>query len=177
MATKKIITRRNPPKVKLALKKRRIFTRNYSSWLSTARIVIFVTIFAIVGGTALYLTRATSEPALDAYIDAPFADPHISEPPSVIAFDTSARTAAVSQDTASENADFININKLRDNKGKSPYVRSACLTGIARAYAKAYATYKLRFQNTDLRNQIKTNCSQNVDAVAANMMAQDTEGH
>ncbi len=135
---------------------------------------------------------AATEPALDAYIDTPLSEPQLTtdatneaaieptlatESSSGTSFTANAAVTTITHDPVSEDADYNHINGLRKANGKAGYIRSACLTGIAQAWAKAYAAYGVRVHNVHLRDQVRANCTTAVDALAENMMAQDTECH
>ncbi len=138
------------------------------------------------------ISLAATEPGIDGYVDPQLADATSAATTTTEAaieptlptdstsdslFTANAAVSTITHDAVSEDADYNHINQLRNNNGKADYIRSACLTGIAQAWAKAYAAYGVRVHNIHLRDQIKADCTTQVDAVAENMMAQDTECH
>ncbi len=133
-------------------------------------------------------TLAASEPSIDTFVENPSTvstttdtsqpalDPDLSTD-TTSSFTANATVSTITHDPVSEDADYNHINGLRSAHGKTAYIRSACLTGIAQAWAKAYAAYGVRIHNIHLKDQIRADCTTGVDNVAENMMAQDTECH
>ncbi|HSX53211.1 MAG TPA: hypothetical protein VLF90_02490 [Patescibacteria group bacterium] len=144
---------------------------------------LFVLLILIPQYTPGFYNSKLADAAIDelpsTYVDQTIANPNLSvATPDTYSLENNAATTGLSQDINSENADVLNINNLRNSKAKASYVRSACLTGIARSYAKALALYQNdKVHNAQLGSQTATNCTTNYTYVAENIMAQDTESH